>query len=119
MNRFSDPREQSLAESFGIAAKGFSIFLRNFLPQLLIFNEVSSFKVEVENVHMLYAWTMYSIDNTNVVRSFSKKIEHFLFTHELSLEQILILKLNNYDKRKHHRILENLHCIMMKFYVVG
>ena len=105
--------------SFGTEAKGFSIFLSNCLPQLLIINKVSPFKVAVKNVHMAYAWNMNSLDGTNGVRSFSKKGELFLFTHKLSLEQLLTLHFNNDDKRKHYRILKNLHCIMKKFDVVG
>ena len=77
--------------SFGTADKGFSIFLSNCLPQLLIVNEGSPFKVAFKNVNMVYAWNMFPIDVTNIVRYFSKKAEHFLFPHELSLEQILIL----------------------------
>ena len=105
--------------SFGTVAKGFSIFLSNCIPQLLIINEVSYFNVTVDNVHMIYAWKMYHIDGTNFVHSLSKKGEMFLFPHDLSLEQILILYLNNYDKRKHQGILKTLHCTMNKFDVVG
>ena len=105
--------------SFGTVAKGFSIFLSNCIPQLLIINEVSYFNVTVDNVHMIYAWKMYHIDGTNFVHSLSKKGEMFLFPHELSLEQILIPKFKNDDKRKHHKILKNLHYTTKKFYVVG
>ena len=62
---------------------------------------------------------MYPIDGTNVVHSFYKKGELFIFPHELSLEKLLILQLNNDDKRKHHIIFKNLHCTMNKFDVVG
>ena len=105
--------------SFGTSDKGLSIFLSKCLPQLLIINKGSPFKVSVKNVHMVYAWNIYPLDVTNVVRSFSKKGERFLFPYDISLEQILILQLNNYGKRKHHRILKNLHCTMKKFDVVG
>ena len=104
---------------FGSEAKGFSIFLSNFLPQLLIINEGPHFKVVVDNIHMVYAWNMYPFDGIYVVHSLSKKGERFLFPHKLYLEKPLILKLNNDDKRKHHRILKNLHCTMNKFDVVG
>ena len=46
---------------------------------------------------MVYEWNMYPLDGTNVVCYFSKKGERFLFPQELSLEQLLILQLNNYD----------------------
>ena len=105
--------------SFGTAAKGFSILMSNCLPQLLIINEVSPFKAEIENVNMVYSCNMYPLDGTNVVHYFSKKEELFLFPHELILEQLLILHLNNYDKRKHHRILKIFHCTMKKFDAVG
>ena len=105
--------------SFVTEAKGFSIFLSNCLPQLLIINKVSPFKVTVKNVQMAYAWNMNPLYGTNGVRSFSKKVELFLFTHELSLEQLLTLNFNNDDKRKHHRISKNLHCTMNKFDVLG
>ena len=98
--------------SFGTVAKRFSIFLRKYVPQLLIINKGSPFKVAFENTHMVYAWSMYPLDGTNVVISFFKNGERFLFPYELSLEQLLILQLNNDDKRKHHRILKNLHCTM-------
>ena len=90
--------------SFGTAFKGFYIFMRNCLLQLLIINKESPFKVAVDNIHVVYTCNMYPLDGTNVVLSFSKREEHFLFTHELSLEQLLILQLNNNDKIKHHRI---------------
>ena len=93
--------------SFGTETKGFYIILSNCLHQLLIINEGSPFKISVKNVHMVYAWNMYPIDGTNVVHSLSKEGECFLFPNELYLEQILILQLNNDDKRKYHRILKN------------
>ena len=105
--------------SFGTADKVFSIFLSNCLPQLVIINEVSPLKVAVENLHMVYAWNMYPLDGTYNVRSFSKKGERFLFPRDISLEQILILQLNNNYKRKPHGILKNLYFTMNKFYVVG
>ena len=40
--------------SFVTAAKDFSIFMNNCLPQLIIINELSHFKVAVKNVHMVY-----------------------------------------------------------------
>ena len=86
---------------------------------MLIINKGSSFKVVVDNLHMVYAWNMYPLDGTIVVCSFSKKMERFLFPNKVSLKQILILKLNNDDKRKHHRILKKLHRNMNKFDVVG
>ena len=67
---------------------------------------------------MVYAWNMYPLDGKNVVGSFSKKGERFLFSNELSLEQPLLLWFNKYDKGKHHRILKNLQCTMKKFDVV-
>ena len=105
--------------SSGTADKGFFIFLINFPPQLLIINEGSPFEVAVENVLMLYSWNMYPLDGTNIVRSFSKKGERFLFPHELSLEELMILQLNKDDKKKPHRILKTLHCTMKKLDVVG
>ena len=105
--------------SFGTAAKGFSIFLKYSLPQLLIINKGSLFNVSVKNVHMVYACNIYPLDGTNVVHSLSKNGERFLFPHELSLEQLLIIQFNNGDKRKHHRILKNRHCTRRKFDVLG
>ena len=55
---------------------------------------------------MVYVLNMYHLYGTNIVRSLSKNGERFLFPHELSLEQLLILQLNNDDKSKHHRILK-------------
>ena len=72
MNRFSDSGEQRLVVSFGTASKGFSIFMRKCLPQLLIINERSHLEVAVENVHMVYVWNMCPLDGTNVVLSFFK-----------------------------------------------
>ena len=92
--------------SFGTSAKGLYIFLGNCLPQMLIINKEPLFKFAVKNVHMVYACKIYPLDGTNVVHSFSKKGERFLFPNELSLEQLLILKFNNGDKRKHYRILK-------------
>ena len=94
-------------------------FRATAFPKLLIINKTSTFKVTVENVHMVYALNMYPLDVTNVVCSFSKKGERFLVPHKLYLKQLLILQLNNDDKRKHHRILKHLHCTMIKFDVVG
>ena len=68
---------------------------------------------------MLYAWNMYPLDGTNIVRSFSKKGERFLFPHELYLEQLMILQLNHGYKSKDHRIVKNIHCTMKKFDVIG
>ena len=85
---------------------------------MLIINKGSPFKVAVENIHMVHTWNMYPIDGINVVRSFSKKVESFLFPHDIYLEQLLVLQLNNDDKRKHSMILKNLHCTMRKFDVV-
>ena len=68
---------------------------------------------------MVYAWDMYPLGGTNVVHYFFKKGERFLFPHKLSLEQILVLQLNNDDKRNHNRILKNLHFTMKKFDVLG
>ena len=89
------------------------------LPQLLIINELSPFKFAVRNVHIVYAWNKYPLDGKNVVHSLSKKGERFISPHELYLEHILILQLNKYDKRNHHRILKNLHSTMKKFDVLG
>ena len=108
-----------MAVTFGTAAKGFSIFMNNCLPQMLIINKGSPFKVAVGNVHMVYAWNMYPLDGTNVVSYLSKKGELFLFSYKLSLEQLLILQSNNDNKRKHHRILKNLHFTMKKFDLIG
>ena len=105
--------------SFGTAAKGFYIFLSNCLPQLLIINEGSPFKVAVENVRMVFAWNIYPLVGTNIVRFFSKKGEGFLFPRELSLEKLLTLQFNNNDKSKHRRILKNLHFTMKKSDVLG
>ena len=105
--------------SFGTAAKVFPIFMSYCLPQLLIIKKGSPLQVSVKNLHMVYSLNMYPLDGKNVVRSFSKMGERFLFPHEISLEQILILHLNKNDKRKHHRILKNLHFTMNKFDTVG
>ena len=105
--------------SFETSAKGLSIFLSNCLHHLLIINEGSTFKVAVKNVHIVYAWNLYPLDGKNDVNYFSKKGERRLFPHKLSSEQLLILQLNNDNKRKHHRILINLHFEMNTFDVVG
>ena len=105
--------------SFGTADKGFSIFLSNFLPQLLIIDEGSPFKVSFDNLHMVYTWNMYPLDGTNDVCYISKKLERFIFPQDIYLEQLQILQLNDNDKRKHHSILNNFHCNMRKFDVVG
>ena len=68
---------------------------------------------------MVYAWDMYPLDITKVVRSFYKKVERFLFTYKLSLGQLLTLQLKTDDKRNHHRILKNIYCTMKKLDVVG
>ena len=69
---------------FGTSAKGFYIFLSNYLLQLLIINEGSPFKVAFENVHIVYAWNMYPLDGINVFLSFSKKWRTFsIYTQSL------------------------------------
>ena len=49
---------------------------------------------------MVYAWNLYPLYGTTLVRSFSKKGELFLFPRELSLKQLLILLLNKDDKKR-------------------
>ena len=67
---------------------------------------------------MTYTWYMHGTCTLLMAQTLCiyspKKGERFLFPHELSLEQLPILQLNNDDKRKHHRTLENLYCTMNK-----